>query len=507
MARDEEGHRNPLYAIVATVNYLLLVDLSTKQITPIESHRPEYYGISWFPRGKELLLSHSRLDSAGLVDAASYIQSEIGVLSFGKEASEGFLSAPHQILCASDGRIVCANTGRNAVSVFDFKRPGFLQEARLSPSRWDRIDGNLVGDHINSVFEKDGRLYVLAHGHDKGSTLATFTYPDLELVTTKPVSGFTGLHNVWVDDDSRVMCCHSNAGALIDAENGKILWESGTPSYTRGLAVSSDFILVGDSEKAVRDQRRHSAGGLWMLDRRTLQVLDYFPLGPFGAVHEVRLLNGVDYAHHGHPFGGLDALLQRRLYRKLAKRKIEASRKASDLRDVWRGFENIFGVSTLSDRGARVTDHENLCLITQPASMGESEWDLKFGYSLATNSPGAHVSAVAYRGNGYDTDMCALLINAIDDRHAGLHLWHHVDGAWTILSTLDVGDLPLEGEARLHADLTGVELFIDKKSVAVVPIEQFPWQQAQFGIRWLGGMIFPPSTLDDNPSSNESPDC
>ena len=94
------------YALVATTSWLLLVDLKSKQVQPVEKERPEYYGISWFPGDKELVLSHSGLDNASLVDIAAYAQSETGWLSKGGLSSRTFLSQPHQILCAPDGKVI-----------------------------------------------------------------------------------------------------------------------------------------------------------------------------------------------------------------------------------------------------------------------------------------------------------------------------------------------------------------------------------------------------------------
>ena len=95
------------YAIVATTGWLLLVDMQSRQVQPLEQNRPEYYGISWFPGSEELVLSHTGLNNADLIDIAGYAQSERGWLSQGSASSRTFLSAPHQILCAPDGRVIC----------------------------------------------------------------------------------------------------------------------------------------------------------------------------------------------------------------------------------------------------------------------------------------------------------------------------------------------------------------------------------------------------------------
>ena len=112
------GH---LYAIISTPRFLLLIDLTSKRVTPLESGREEYYGISWFPDDNELLLSHSLVDNSSLVGISSYAMSEVGILSKGKFSTPGFLSQPHQIFCATDGRVICTNTGRNAVCTVDLR--------------------------------------------------------------------------------------------------------------------------------------------------------------------------------------------------------------------------------------------------------------------------------------------------------------------------------------------------------------------------------------------------
>ncbi|MCA6109490.1 hypothetical protein [Bradyrhizobium cenepequi] len=124
------------YALVATASYLLLVDLVDRVTTPIEEHRREYYGISWFADGTDLVLSHSGLDNQTLVDMVTYAQSEVGWISAGALESGRFLSQPHQILCLTDGKVACTNTGRNAVTIIDLHKPGLFQEARISSSRW-----------------------------------------------------------------------------------------------------------------------------------------------------------------------------------------------------------------------------------------------------------------------------------------------------------------------------------------------------------------------------------
>ncbi|WP_347261729.1 hypothetical protein [Rudaea sp.] len=480
-----------MFVIVSTIHFLLLVDLTTRSVVPLESHRPGYYGISWHAHSEDLVLSHDRAGHITFADIASYAGSEVGAVSCGQRTTPGFLSAPHQILCASDGRIVCTNTGRNAVAIFDFDQPGRIQELRLSDARWDRFNADgMDGDHLNSVFEKDGRLYVLAHRFTKGSKLGVFAYPSLEPIEVRAIDGRTGLHNIWIDDGGEAISCHSEAGGLVELGTNRMLWESGGAVYTRGLAASRDFVLVGESERAPRDQRGNSQSGLWMLDRRTWQTMDYFPLGPYGQVHEVRLLNVEDHAHHRHTFAGLAGLRARDLRLAIAAEKIGASARARDSRLFWQGFENQYGALVAGENGARIADHRNLCLITRPAAKAE-EAQLEFRYELEAGHGESHVAAVAYRGNGADTDMHALLIHPIDGQRAAIRLWVHAHGEWSIEQTFDSGDLPLAGVIRLRAGAEQIELFVDDTPVVALPVAQFPWGQGRLGIRWLGATIRP----------------
>lgn len=46
---NKSSDSSPIYAVVATVRALLLVELQSKRVIPLEWDRPEYYGISWRP--------------------------------------------------------------------------------------------------------------------------------------------------------------------------------------------------------------------------------------------------------------------------------------------------------------------------------------------------------------------------------------------------------------------------------------------------------------------------
>jgi len=479
------------YALVATTGYLLLVDLQSRQVTPLENERPEYYGISWFPNGMDIVLSHSGLKNEELVDLASYAQSEQGWLSVGPWSSRKILSAPHQILCAPDGRIICTNTGRNVITVIDPAQPTCYQEAGISEARWDRLGlDQAPGDHLNSIFLRGDRLYVIAHGHRKGSILGTFSYPDLDLISVRHLRNKQMLHNIWVTGDGQWISCDSGAGALIDLEADATLWEAGTSIYTRGLAAGSDHVIVGESQKLGRDLRRSSLSSLWILDRKGWNAVDYLCLGPYGAVNEVRLLDVPDEAHHGIPFRGLENLLQAGLYERVAESKRQAEQIARTGRQAWSAYDVIFGNPDWQADGSKAAAAGHLCLTLKRPRPDNGT--LAFSYVLHAGQE-SHVSAVlGYAGNWDDTRMAALLLQP-DGKAATLSVWRQDGQAWAPLPGVVVRGLPLTGAMRLHISDAKVSLAVDRKKVLTLSAAELGLTRCDegLGIRWTGSSVRP----------------
>lgn len=228
-------------ALVSTPNQLLAVGLDTGTLWLVAEGEPEYYGISWFPGSSELALSHTGVDSRTITTASAIRASQRGWVSVGERSLPALLAAPHQILCAPDGRVVCTNTGRNFITVLAPEAPESVQQARISQHDWDRQGPNqALGDHLNSLFLLDDHLYVMAHGHHHGSRIARFTYPSLKLIDVSDIPLVTGLHNVWITESGATIACHSNAGDLIDVRTGHSLPRIVTFAQRRSLAEDAD---------------------------------------------------------------------------------------------------------------------------------------------------------------------------------------------------------------------------------------------------------------------------
>ena len=298
-------------ALVSTNNHVLYVDFGIGSVKILESERQNYYGISWWGSSDYPVLAHSRVEVNALHTFEDYACSEQGYLSFADKVSQDFLSCPHQIFCAHNGWVVATNTGKNRVSIYNPEKQ-FYKDLRENDIDWDRKGRNdLCGEHFNSVFVKDDRLYVLAHAFTRQSYVLEYSFPDCQLIQKHNITNRVGCHNIFVDATGNMLTCSSNSGELLDIKSNQVIW-SGSASFLRGLAVTTEMIVVGDSEIASYKNRNTTQCGLWLIDRKSLKTLDYVPLGHYGACHDVRILDVADEAHNGIRFKNMslfDSLL------------------------------------------------------------------------------------------------------------------------------------------------------------------------------------------------------
>ncbi len=482
--------------LVTTARFLLLVDLETTQVTPLDGSQTDWYGISWFPGDPELVLGRSGIDNNSVSSFEMIARSEQGYLAHGSHRTGRFLASPHQLTCASDGRVICSNTGRNCITVLDLNRPSIFQETRLSEGRWDRWDPEIdSGDHINSVFQRADKLFVIAHRFRKGSVLAEFSYPDLELVSTGPIGALSGVHNIWIGESGEALTCASHEGGLANAYDGAIVWSSGHNIYTRGLAVADDVIVVGESAYTERVHRDHSVSGLWLVDRRTMRSLDYIYLGPFGGVHEVRLIDVPDHAHHGHVFAGAGELMTASRMGSLRAERLKQSERAHRLSSFWNGYRNVLGGISVDRDGWLAAEDGRVCLIA-PAEGHEADV-LEFEFDMTAEADAPHVSAVlGYAGGHADMEMTALLLQRFDSM-AALWLWRATDGIWTNdPEPLAVG-LPMSGTIRVGQVPAGIAISVAGAEPVVLATDTIGRPVSPMGIRWSNARIRPSTLADD----------
>jgi hypothetical protein len=321
-----------------------------------------YFGISWLPGGSELILGHDPgQPDIGHEDEVAILTRQTSRLSIGQRYVEIALSSPHQIAATPDGRVLIANTARNALTVL--QPDGTFRHVWFDGHEWDRYstDGE-EGSHFNSVLWRDGLVYILAHNHRRGSYALVLDGVTFEVVR-RINSDFRGCHNLWVTDEE-IYTLSSFTGELRSLISQQIVWSSGdVTSMVRGLAVGKSHILIGDSDKASRADRNFAGGGVYVIDRSTMKTVNYIDFGYNGGTCEVRILDGHDECHNVGPFCGeiqVDEAFTRSMM--LTRHELKMARTHSALDpNIWSIHEG-----SLNDDGGDITvaaDHFGLATL------------------------------------------------------------------------------------------------------------------------------------------------
>jgi len=270
-----------MFLLISTPLHLLLVDPANGQTSVLRSGDGYYYGIT--AKDGAVVLTHT----------GGYLQYFRAQAK--PQVTINNLIQPHQVEWV-DENVLVANTGRNCLSVFD-RNGNFCRDVYLNSIRRDDKEKNRLGNHFNSVHREGNQIYVVAHNYERPSEVWVLSWPELEVVGTQ-VSGAGWAHNIWIGEWGMVICDSKN-GCLHEAISGKTIWKSEEqPVMTRGLAVSKDYIFMGRSFHNPRLERYWKDGGIWILDRGTLKVVEKIILPGVGDIHEIRLVGSPDACHH-----------------------------------------------------------------------------------------------------------------------------------------------------------------------------------------------------------------
>jgi hypothetical protein len=290
-----EYNRPEMRILFTTPNSLQFLDFKTGQRETLSEGDPEYYGITGCD--DQLVLSHSCIDCEQLKSHDDLLSSQLGRLSLidsaGTTRTERVLLQPHQIEWC-DGLIVCANSGKNCLTVFEGGR--WSRDVYPTLEKWDVGPSGDKHNHFNSIHIQNGRAYVVAHNYERDSAVWIFQPPSFSLMDVVPTRA-EWAHNVWVQE-SDLIVCNSKAGALYSVALKSNIWvHEGGGYITRGLAANEEHIIVGISALASRGDRKDSDSGFCIIDRKSMRTLDTIIFPGCGAIHDVRLLDEVDLCH------------------------------------------------------------------------------------------------------------------------------------------------------------------------------------------------------------------
>ena len=471
--------------LVTTPRHVLLYDGATRRCDVVTTG-DGYYGLSWSPDGSTLALGVGGYHAA-MNSLEDYAMSDNGYLAVGDRASSRFLSAPHQVLWVDDQGIAVANTGRNAiarVAVSDLS----VAQARYDAAVWDRFDrSGAAGCHYNSLHFHGGHLYAVAHNFGRESFIVKARWPSLELVDRVPVTGTTGLHNLWIDDAGRWLTCFSEQGALIDARSGAWLWDCRGEGYTRGLAATDDFIVVGHSDIADRDQREVTRSGVWVIDRRTMKLETFVFLGHFGSVHEVRVVDERDACHPRVPLADSALEVYANQSTSIAESlKRRASAGVPDPSD----WERRLGPFVVEEGEFAARDGQ-LALMTRRRSESFSNGTVSARLHVRRAGVRDHAALVARYGGPADQRQYAAIFQANGSGALTAALWIE-DGGWRSLTQVLIPNPLLEG-LDVRKDGIPIELVaagdafrIVVNGHDVIQVRDGSLTQGAVGVRMLG---------------------
>jgi hypothetical protein len=412
------------------------------------------------------------------------MDSERGWLSYGQRQGPPSLSVAHQILCAGD-RVIATNTGRNCITVFRTD-DWFYRHYWVDQIRWDRMGReNPCGRHLNSVFLRDDRLYVIAHNHDRGSEIVRLTWPEMDVVSIDRTSTLMA-HNLWLTDEGQMIVCDSMRGTLVDVLQDEVVWRCEMPkAVTRGLAACGDYVFVGHSAVGAREARVHRDSHIWVVDRRTWKTLDVLNLPGSGNIHEIRLLNQPDLCHHGQVFRG--ELVMRSAESWQARRVTE-----------WSGGEAVVPVATTSGPTTIDAWDQHVPFAEFDGSRAKAA-----AFSLATvkgfhardvvvrarvdvlDADARHAGLVArYQGPADRNMLVALMAKADGGCH--VQLWRQTAGKWSCLSSAAVRQG--QGMLELRAAGSDVRVAFDGRTLIRAKIPG-PVSGGSVGLRSARGSI------------------
>ena len=141
---------------------------------------------------------------------------------------------------------------------------------------------------MNSILRHRGKFYVYCHNESTktGRNSDIIVMTSLEKVDkTIPLDDENG-HNIAIWNDRIYHCDSMNCKLRVD---NRVVFECDT--FTRGLSISEDTILLGGSDFAKREDREKSGGSIYILNSDHELVSSFkFP----AMVQEIRRLDKPD---------------------------------------------------------------------------------------------------------------------------------------------------------------------------------------------------------------------
>ena len=271
--------------IASTTTHIFRLDLNNKTLESLitkNRHKCPYYGVTW---SKDNLFITDSEDQQ-FADCVRVYNKQLSLV----ETITCNLLNIHQLQYYND-TLYIADTSHDKCKLYNIndKSIKVIDLPSKHSEGWA---------HHNSIYIKDENLYLLCHGRRFGSSLYRLSLKDHAILDTMVFGQLS--HNICQIDDT-IVINSSGESKLIDTNNN-VYYETIPGRYLRGLAVTKDYIFVGESRFTLdKEERTRVDGGdarcyIAVLDRATHELLGKVRV-PNGGIYEIRVISENDYAH------------------------------------------------------------------------------------------------------------------------------------------------------------------------------------------------------------------
>jgi len=284
-----------MIALVTTSLAFLAVDLETGEAVPIHTKKGLYFGISYsddmiFVAARNNRNPFNYLDTQDLEYASgsilvfNYNLDLVGEITIPTLTTVVTLRDLHQLMFF-DGELWAICALDNVICRYDSQKWDYWFPSPNKKHRWKDIH------HFNSLWlDFDFKsLYVLAHKRSL-SEIWKFSYPELNLQETYKL-GEHG-HSIWKLNHD-IYTCDSKGESVVSLKGFKLH----VGDFTRGVAISDKFFVIGSSDIAERNKRQLSSGKINVYNTEWVK-LRTFKVEKLGQVNDIRVPGYYDVCHH-----------------------------------------------------------------------------------------------------------------------------------------------------------------------------------------------------------------
>lgn len=248
----------------------------------------EFYGITVVSKS-QFLVYQKGLNSGKIF----LLKKEKNYFVYKKTILKNLSDGVHQIDLVNN-RLFVANTYNNSIDIYKY------DNILNSLNKIDEIypDGKLLNGrnsenylHPNSIYLKKDLLYVLSHNETSKSNKPSeiFIYnPKTNKVVKKIKTSSGNAHNILVYKKNMYHLDSMNKQIKV---NNLPFLKLG--KFLRGLSVSSDFIAVGGSDYAKRENRNSAKGCIYFISHK-FKILEIVNID--GMVQEIRKIDSIDFS-------------------------------------------------------------------------------------------------------------------------------------------------------------------------------------------------------------------